>query len=167
MSELTGNASVEGTFKWSNPEQTADGSDVTSDAYPVVFTPASTNYTVASGVNLTQTIPFYASTKVAARKVTFADASNGTFIVKVNGAEVKSGAQITEGDKIVDALVLLGAEGCGYCAPGYVVLAYAAKKELPKDATYEQCKAYLDGNLCRCTGYTVRIEALMNYLKMD
>lgn len=72
-----------------------------------------------------------------------------------------------EGDKIVDALVLLGAEGCGYCAPGYVVLAYAAKKELPKDATYEQCKAYLDGNLCRCTGYTVRIEALMNYLKMD
>lgn len=101
LSELTGNASVEGTFKWSNPEQTADGSDVTSDAYPVVFTPASTNYTVASGVNLTQTIPFYASTKVAARKVTFADASNGTFIVKVNGAEVKSGAQITEGDKIV------------------------------------------------------------------
>ena len=72
-----------------------------------------------------------------------------------------------EGDKIVDALVIRGGEGCGYCAPGYTVLAYAAKKELPKDATYDQVKAYLDGNLCRCTGYTVRIEALMAYLQMD
>lgn len=72
-----------------------------------------------------------------------------------------------EGDKIVDALVIRGGEGCGYCAPGYTVLAYAAKKDLPKDASYDEVKAYLDGNLCRCTGYTVRIEALMDYLKMD
>ena len=72
-----------------------------------------------------------------------------------------------EGDKIIDALVRRGAEGCGYCAPGYVVLAYAAKKELGKNADYDTVKAYLDGNLCRCTGYTVRVEALMEYLQMD
>jgi len=88
--------------------------------------------------------------------------------VRANGKTVLTAEGLgEEGDKIVDALVIRGGEGCGYCAPGYTVLAYAAKKELPKDATYDQVKAYLDGNLCRCTGYVVRVEALMAYLQMD
>lgn len=100
QSELTGNAPVEGTFSWKNPSLIAEGNGTTSKAYDVTFKPASSNYSVASTLNLTQTIPFYAATKVETRQVTFVEAANGTFIVKVNEAEVKSGAQITTGDKI-------------------------------------------------------------------
>lgn len=102
LSELAGNAPIEGTFNWKNPDQPAEGTtdDATiSKEYDVTFTPASKNYSVES-LNLKQAIPFYTATKVETRKVTFAEAANGTFIVKVNGTEVKSGAQITEGDKI-------------------------------------------------------------------
>ena len=70
-----------------------------------------------------------------------------------------------EAEKIVDCLVHVGGEGCGYCAPGFVVLVYAMNRTL-KNPTYDDVKAYLNGNLCRCTGYVVRIEAAMAYLKM-
>lgn len=102
LSELAGNAPVEGIFRWKNPEQLAEGDTddaTTSKAYEVTFTPASNNYLVES-LDLSQAIPFYAATKVETRKVTFAEAANGTFIVKVNGTAVKSGAQITKDDKI-------------------------------------------------------------------
>lgn len=100
LSELTGDAPVEGTFSWKNPSQISDGEETTSKDYDVTFKSASSNYSVASTLNLTHKIPFYAATKVETRQVTFADADNGTFIVMVNGTEVKSGAQITTGDKI-------------------------------------------------------------------
>lgn len=70
-----------------------------------------------------------------------------------------------EAEKIVQCLTRLGGEGCGYCAPGFVVLAYALKQEL-HEPDYEQVRAYLNGNLCRCTGYAVRIEAVLDYLKL-
>lgn len=104
LSELTGNAPVEGIFMWSDPEQTAEGNNegaTTSIPYAVTFTPASSNYTVTASMNLTQAIPFHASTKVEIRKIIFTETTNGTFIVKVNGTEVKSGTQITEGDKMI------------------------------------------------------------------
>ena len=40
------------------------------------------------------------------------------------------------------------------------MLAYALKREL-KNPTYDEVKAYLDGNLCRCTGYTKIEEAIV------
>ena len=71
-----------------------------------------------------------------------------------------------EADKIVDCLVRVGGEGCGYCAPAFVIMTYALKKEYPK-AGFDEVKAYLNGNLCRCTGYVVRVEAALAYLAMD
>lgn len=114
-------------------------------------------------------------------KISCGDGACGTCTVLFNGRPIVSceclsiradGAEIVtveglgeEAEKIVDCLTILGGEGCGYCAPGFVVLAYALKREL-KDPSYEEVRAYLDGNLCRCTGYVVRIEAVMEYLKM-
>jgi carbon-monoxide dehydrogenase small subunit len=87
--------------------------------------------------------------------------------VRANDTEVTTVEGLgAEAEKIVDCLTLKGAEGCGYCAPGFVVLAFALKREL-RNPTFEQVKAYLNGNLCRCTGYNLRAEAVMNYLKMD
>ena len=114
-------------------------------------------------------------------KISGGDGACGTCTVLLNGKPIVSceylsvradGAEIvtveglgSEADKIVECLTRYGGEGCGYCAPGFVVLAYALKREL-KNPTYDEVKAYLDGNLCRCTGYIVRIEAVLDYLKL-
>jgi len=53
----------------------------------------------------------------------------------------------------------LGAAQCGYCTPGILM---TAKALLEKDlnATREQIKEALSGNLCRCTGYLQIFEAV-------
>ena len=50
---------------------------------------------------------------------------------------------------------------CGVCTPGIVV---AAKALLDKtlDATEEETRYWLAGNLCRCTGYDKVIRAVMD-----
>ncbi|MPN62494.1 Nicotinate dehydrogenase small FeS subunit [bioreactor metagenome] len=71
-----------------------------------------------------------------------------------------------EAEKFSDCMVRYGGEGCGYCAPGFVMLVIALKREL-KNPTLEEIRAYLAGNLCRCTGYMTRNEAVADYLSMD
>ena len=41
---------------------------------------------------------------------------------------------------------------CGYCTPGMVMAAVQLLQDKP-DATEQEIRAGLDGNLCRCTGY--------------
>lgn len=49
---------------------------------------------------------------------------------------------------------------CGYCTPGMIMAAKALLDENPKP-TEKQVKEGLSGNLCRCTGYTKIIEAVL------
>ena len=72
---------------------------------------------------------------------------------------------VEEAAKVADCLVQLGAEGCGYCSPGFIMQVIAMKREL-KNPTYNEVKAYLNGNLCRCTGYVTRNEAAIAYMAM-
>jgi len=48
------------------------------------------------------------------------------------------------------AFVTEGGAQCGICTPGMIMAAAA----LPRNATLEDVKAGLAGNICRCTGYT-------------
>lgn len=53
---------------------------------------------------------------------------------------------------------------CGFCTPGILFSAL----ELSKDKNIKtdfQIRQFLDGNLCRCTGYHNIIKAIKNYLK--
>ena len=49
---------------------------------------------------------------------------------------------------------------CGFCTPGFLVLAHALLAEHP-DPSEEVVVDYLDGNICRCTGYRPIIEAIL------
>ena len=53
-----------------------------------------------------------------------------------------------------------GAIQCGFCTPGMVLSARAMLEESPKP-TAEEVKRGISGNLCRCTGYTKIVEAVM------
>jgi len=48
-----------------------------------------------------------------------------------------------------EAFVEEGATQCGFCTPGLLVAASA----LPAKVTFEEMRASLAGNICRCTGY--------------
>ncbi len=55
-----------------------------------------------------------------------------------------------------DAFVQEGATQCGLCTPGLIV----AASTLPQDATLEEVKVALAGNICRCTGYAAVYRAI-------
>ncbi|MBI3911591.1 MAG: (2Fe-2S)-binding protein [Armatimonadetes bacterium] len=58
------------------------------------------------------------------------------------------------------AFVELTAVQCGVCIPGFLVNATALLRENP-NPTEEEIRAWLQGNLCRCTGYTKIVDAVM------
>ena len=56
-----------------------------------------------------------------------------------------------------------GAEQCGFCNPGFMMNAMALFREDP-DPSEEKIKAYLAGNLCRCSGYEGQLRGIQDYL---
>jgi aerobic carbon-monoxide dehydrogenase small subunit len=52
-----------------------------------------------------------------------------------------------------------GALQCGYCTPGMLMAATALLRRNPRP-NLEEIKIGLDGNLCRCTGYTGIFDAI-------
>lgn len=59
-----------------------------------------------------------------------------------------------------------GAEQCGFCNPGFIMNVLAMEDEL-NNPTEEEIKAYLSGNLCRCSGYESQLRAIKNYLNRN
>src|SRR5256886_10369694 len=51
-----------------------------------------------------------------------------------------------------DAFIRNGGFQCGICTPGQIVAATALLNEI-QNPTQAQVKAWMMGNLCRCTGY--------------
>lgn len=49
---------------------------------------------------------------------------------------------------------------CGFCTPGMVMSAAALLKDNPKP-TEAEVRDYLEGNICRCTGYHNIVKAIL------
>jgi carbon-monoxide dehydrogenase small subunit len=80
----------------------------------------------------------------------------------MEGREVKTVEGMAEGGRLhplQETFADLGAAQCGYCTPGFLLVAeeLLVKNQQP---TREEIKEALAGNLCRCTGYIKIYEAV-------
>jgi aerobic carbon-monoxide dehydrogenase small subunit len=77
--------------------------------------------------------------------------------------EVVTVEGLARGDRlhpIQDAFVRYGGVQCGYCTPGLIMAALGLLLENPHP-TEEDVRFSLGGNLCRCTGYTKVVQAIL------
>ena len=99
------------------------------------------------------------------------DAINSCLYLAVNidGKEITtieglSGAnENTSLDSVQEAIVQNGAVQCGFCTPGMVISIKSFQKQCNDNKHIpdrEEIKKSLEGNLCRCTGYTKIIDAV-------
>ena len=58
-----------------------------------------------------------------------------------------------------EAFISHNAVQCGFCTPGMILTATALLDENPNPSE-EEIRHYLQGNLCRCTGYTKIVQAV-------
>jgi carbon-monoxide dehydrogenase small subunit len=77
----------------------------------------------------------------------------------VERCEVQTIEQGAELDPVQEAFVESGAFQCGFCTPGFVLMARQLLAEFP-DPDEDQIRHYLSGNLCRCAAYPEIIEAV-------
>jgi aerobic carbon-monoxide dehydrogenase small subunit len=62
------------------------------------------------------------------------------------------------------AFAKAGAVQCGFCTPGMVMAAESLLSRNPHP-TEEQIREAISGNLCRCTGYNMIVDAIMTASK--
>ena len=82
--------------------------------------------------------------------------------VEIDGANIMTIEGMHNGDElhpIQQAFVDSGAVQCGFCTPGMILTTKALLDEIP-DPSEDEIKHYLEGNLCRCTGYTKILDAV-------
>jgi carbon-monoxide dehydrogenase small subunit len=84
--------------------------------------------------------------------------------VEANGATVDTIEGEATGPSLSDiqkAFEANHAVQCGFCTPGMVMSVKELLRDNPKPSD-EQVKEAVEGNFCRCTGYTQIIEAVMD-----
>jgi carbon-monoxide dehydrogenase small subunit len=83
--------------------------------------------------------------------------------VEVDGSEILTIEGLRSGGKLhplQEAFIQYGAIQCGFCSPGMMMSAKALLDQC-SNPTEEQVKLAISGNLCRCTGYSKIVEAVL------
>ena len=68
-------------------------------------------------------------------------------------------SETEQGKMLTKAYGIKGAVQCGFCTPGMMMASHALLSENPHP-TDAEIRIGLSGNLCRCTGYNMIIEAV-------
>jgi aerobic carbon-monoxide dehydrogenase small subunit len=82
--------------------------------------------------------------------------------VQVDGAEVLTIEGLADGDALHPLQVAFREHHglqCGFCTPGMIMSALDLLQTFPRPSD-EQIRQWLEGNLCRCTGYQNIIRAV-------
>jgi len=85
-----------------------------------------------------------------------------TLAATVDGKEIttiEGLAKKNELHPMQKAFLKNGAVQCGFCTPGMILTATALLRENP-NATEDEIRDYMRGNLCRCTGYIQIVKAI-------
>ena len=90
--------------------------------------------------------------------------SCSTLAVRADGHEIYTleGLQ-AEASDFVGFIADQGADQCGFCNPGFVMNTIALLRENP-DPTDDEIRAFLAGNLCRCSGYDGQLRGIRAFL---
>ena len=86
--------------------------------------------------------------------------------VQLDGAEVTTVEALAEGDRLnelQEAFKRHHALQCGYCTPGFLMLAESLKAS-GRTLSRVEIREELAGVLCRCTGYENILRAVEEYL---
>jgi carbon-monoxide dehydrogenase small subunit len=87
---------------------------------------------------------------------------------QADGAHVETAGAGAGGtlDQVQEAFLEAGAVQCGFCTPGLIVATrdFLARHPDPTDADIREG---LNGNLCRCTGYTKIIKAVRHAAEQE
>lgn len=84
------------------------------------------------------------------------------FAVQAHGRQIRTVEGLAVGDKLhpmQQAFMEHHALQCGFCTPGFLMLAVGALERHP-DLSEEEILDLLSSNLCRCTGYQNIIKAV-------
>ena len=80
--------------------------------------------------------------------------AQGTKVTTIEGLETENGLH-----PLQKAFIEHFAIQCGFCTPGMILSAKALLDENP-NATEDEIREALHGNICRCTGYKKIVEAI-------
>ena len=90
--------------------------------------------------------------------------SCSTLAVRADGHEIQTLEGLREeASDFVGFIADQGADQCGFCNPGFVMNTIALLRENP-DPTDDEIRAFLAGNLCRCSGYDGQLRGIRAYL---
>lgn len=85
------------------------------------------------------------------------------FAFEVDGKELLTIEGLAQGNKLhplQEAFIECGGFQCGFCTPGMILLAKALLDE-NSNPSFAEIQAYMDANICRCTGYQMIIESIL------
>ena len=88
------------------------------------------------------------------------------FGVQADGAEIRTVEGLADGEQLSDLQQAFSdhhALQCGFCTPGFLMLAeaYLADADQPAELTEEQARELVASTLCRCTGYQGIVAAVL------
>ena len=83
--------------------------------------------------------------------------------VQVQGRTITTVEALANGDELhplQESFMQCGGLQCGYCTPGFLMTSCAMLENNPRP-TADEVRHSLNGNLCRCTGYTQIVESIL------
>jgi carbon-monoxide dehydrogenase small subunit len=87
-----------------------------------------------------------------------------TLAVEADGRTVETVESLADGVKLhplQEAFIDKFAFQCGYCTPGMIMSAKALLDASPRP-TAADVRHWMEGNICRCTGYSTIVEAVLD-----